>query len=259
MNSLATLSIRHHYDAIFLSPHLDDAALSCGGYIKHLTQSGKTALIVSVTAGDPPDTQLSPFAKRLHLRWQLAVNDAAERRFEDKDACTILGADWLHWNISDCIYRRHSESGEPLYASEEAIFGHVDETEAYLVNNICEYMVSLPAFDLVYSPLAIGNHVDHQLTRLAAELWIGQKSLRYFEDFPYSRKESAVLTALGDVDQWKSATMKLDPSSIESKIEAIACYKSQVSTFFSDEQDLRRQVTGRIEELGGERYWERSR
>jgi LmbE family N-acetylglucosaminyl deacetylase len=255
MTPVATPSILHHYDAIFLSPHLDDAALSCGGLIKQLTQAGKTVLVVSVAAGDPPAGELSTFAKSLHQRWRLAANDIARRRSEDIDACHILGADWIHWNIPDCIYRLREVSGEPIYTSDEALFGSLDVSEAHLITVISRYMVSLPAFDSVYVPLAVGNHVDHQLTKLAAELWLDDRSLRYYEDFPYSRKEHEVVVALGDVDRWNSTIIRLDPSSVEAKIEAIACYKSQISTFFLDYPDLVQQVNNNIRELGGERQW----
>ncbi|MEZ4728018.1 MAG: PIG-L family deacetylase [Caldilineaceae bacterium] len=42
------------YDAIYLSPHLDDVALSCGGQIFGATRTGQRVLIVTITAGDPP-------------------------------------------------------------------------------------------------------------------------------------------------------------------------------------------------------------
>ncbi len=255
MTLVATPSILLHYNAIYLSPHLDDAVLSCGGSIKQLTQANKTVLVVSVTAGDPPAGELSTYAKSLHQRWRLAANDIARRRSEDIDACHLLGADWIHWNIPDCIYRLHDMSGEPLYTSDEALFDSLDVSEAHLITVLSRYMVSLPAFDSVYAPLAVGNHVDHQLTKLAAELWLDARSIRYYEDFPYSRTVHAVDVALGDVDRWNSTIMRLDPSSVEAKIEAIACYKSQISTFFLDYPDLVQQVNSHIRELDGERQW----
>ena len=65
--------MRTHYDAIYLAPHLDDAALSCGGQIYQLTAVGKQVLIVTIIAGDPPQNVVySDFARELHERWELA-------------------------------------------------------------------------------------------------------------------------------------------------------------------------------------------
>ena len=39
---------------LFISPHLDDVVLSCGGYIHRLTTSGEKVVIVTVIAADVP-------------------------------------------------------------------------------------------------------------------------------------------------------------------------------------------------------------
>jgi LmbE family N-acetylglucosaminyl deacetylase len=36
---------------IFISPHPDDAALSCGGLIAHLRELGQNVIIISVFSG----------------------------------------------------------------------------------------------------------------------------------------------------------------------------------------------------------------
>ena len=39
---------------LFISPHLDDVVLSCGGYIHRLTTSGEKVVIVTVITADVP-------------------------------------------------------------------------------------------------------------------------------------------------------------------------------------------------------------
>jgi len=56
-------------DWVFLSPHLDDAVLSCGGFIFELIQKGERVEICTICAGDPPPGELSPLAEMLHQRW----------------------------------------------------------------------------------------------------------------------------------------------------------------------------------------------
>ncbi len=41
------------YRHIVLSPHLDDAALSCGGFIARMTAAGERVLVVNVCSGIP--------------------------------------------------------------------------------------------------------------------------------------------------------------------------------------------------------------
>jgi LmbE family N-acetylglucosaminyl deacetylase len=83
--------------AVYLSPHLDDAALSCGGQIAQQTAAGLPVLIVTLMAGDPPARPLSPFAQQLHTRWQLhdAPTAVAARRAEDTAACRHLAAEYV--------------------------------------------------------------------------------------------------------------------------------------------------------------------
>ena len=75
---------------IFLSPHLDDAVLSCGGMIYQLAQAGQAVQVITIFAGDPPPGLLSPFAQSLHDRWQAG---SVARRSEDIEALTLLGAE----------------------------------------------------------------------------------------------------------------------------------------------------------------------
>jgi LmbE family N-acetylglucosaminyl deacetylase len=168
-----------YYNTLYLSPHLDDATLSCGGQIHQQTAAGRPVLIVTITAGDPPAVPPSEFAQLLHDRWQLAGEVVAGRRAEDAAACRRLGADYLHWDISDCIYRVDPATGAALYPSVEAIFGPVHPAEAPLVAVLARRMATLPPCGRVIAPLAIGCHVDHQLVRAAAEQWQGN-ALTYY-------------------------------------------------------------------------------
>src|SRR5512139_3118661 len=76
---------------IYLSPHLDDAALSCGGLIWEQVHAGDTVSVWTICAGDPPNGSLSPFAEALHARWQSGIEAAVLRREEDVTSCLLLG------------------------------------------------------------------------------------------------------------------------------------------------------------------------
>lgn len=253
MDNLLALSLS--YDWIYLSPHLDDAALSCGGQIYSATQQGQRVLIVTITAGDPV-APVSAYAASLHTRWELV--DATEaRRQEDLAASDILGAESLHWSIPDCIYRVDSE-GAPFYVSDADIFGAVAQAEMGLVNELAAQMRALPPARNVVAPLAVGQHVDHQLTRLAAEEAFGCESLLYYEDYPYAQEPGQVDQVIGkDSNQWIAEVVALDHQALRAKYAAVAAFRSQVSTFFRDQADLEAQVGGYAAAIGGERRWQR--
>ncbi len=59
------------YDYIYISPHLDDVPLSCGGTIVQQKTQGLNILIVTVFAGDP-EPPFSPFVQAFHRAWQAA-------------------------------------------------------------------------------------------------------------------------------------------------------------------------------------------
>jgi LmbE family N-acetylglucosaminyl deacetylase len=257
-----------HYHAIYLSPHLDDAALSCGGQIFQRAAAGERILIVTITAGDPPRAALSDYAQSLQNRWELLTNATAARRAEDMAACAILGADWLHWQVPDCIYRLHPESGQPFYVSDPDIFGDVAPAERGLVALLAQQIRALPAHDRLYAPLTIGHHVDHLWTRAAAELAaelaaesaaerVGGEHLFYYEDYPYAQQPGALEQVIAaGASQWRATAIALDAAARKTKIDAILAFRSQLSTFWTDLADLERQVNGYADQVGGERNWQ---
>ena len=116
--------------SIFLSPHPDDAVLSCGGTIFQLAQRNQRPIVITVFGGDrATDAPLSDFTHSLHNRWELDANAPAARRDEDRAALDRLNAFLIHLPFPDAIYRVDPITREHLYDSEEAIFGPVRDPE----------------------------------------------------------------------------------------------------------------------------------
>lgn len=249
--------MRTHYDAIYLAPHLDDAALSGGGHIHQITAVGKNVLIVTIMAGDPPPNVVySDFARELHERWQLAAEATTMRRQEDATASQILGADFEHWSIPDCVYRMHPETGLPLYPTWADVVTAVHPAESQLIQTLATQFAQLPSADHVIGPLGVGNHADHLVTRQAAEVCFSNK-LWYFEDYPYVQKNGALTAVIPEnSSSWHTHTIPLQPTDLSAKVNAVAAYTSQVSTFFKDYQDLARQIQTYACQVGGERLWQ---
>jgi LmbE family N-acetylglucosaminyl deacetylase len=261
---MAELShLAERYGALFIGAHLDDVVLSCGGQIADTTKQGGRVLIATVMAGEPPRGELSPFATELHGRWALAQDGVAVRRQEDVAACGVLGAEVWHGRVPDCIYRRDPITGETFYNSGADIFGGIAEAERVgLLGEITAVLRQLPPADQIYAPLGIGNHVDHQLVRLAAEQAFGWAELHYYEDYPYVQSTNLLATwqtaetVAGR--QWQNKVIPLTAEGLAARGTAILAYRSQISTFFADEADLRAQLAGYCTAVGGERIWQRT-
>ncbi len=245
-------------DALFIAPHLDDAIYSCGGTIQHLTQAGKSVAILTTFAGPPPTGELSDFAQHLHERWGNADpaargNLVAARQKEDVAAAWAVGASAIHMEYPDCIYRQ--ANGEWLYASEAAIFETVADAEADLVQQLIEDIFRLDGVDdftQLYAPLGIGNHVDHQLVHQAL---LQCEDVLFYEDYPYAENDKALLPIIRD-NNWQPHYVTLTAEEISAKTTAMATYKSQLTTFWTNEDHLNKNVAAYWQRRGrAERYW----
>jgi len=248
-------------DWVYLSPHLDDAVLSCGGLIWEQVNSKQTVQIWSICAGDPTSGELSPFAKSLHARWQTGSEAMKLRRAEDQVACKFLGANIRHFNFPDCIYRLAvlppSRKVSFLYASESALFGSLNTAEALLIQEVRALIEThLPPQVQVVSPMALGNHVDHQLVRLAAEA-LG-KPLWYYADYPYAGQPGEHLAAM-NADGWEVRGFQISAQGLIAWQDASAAYTSQTGTFWEDEDQMRLAIERYCSQSGGVRLWQNPR
>lgn len=241
---------------LYISPHLDDATLSCGGRIWQQAQAGERVSIVTIFAGAPaPDAPLSPFAQEMHERWELA-DPVAARREEDAAALALLGAEGGYWPYVDCIYRRALD-GSFLCDGEEALFGEIHPAESALIAELASRFRTLAQEPggTIYAPLAVGHHVDHQIVRRAvAEL----EGVVYYEDYPYAAKPETLETALG-AERWQSELVSLSQEALETKIAAIACYGSQLTSLeWADAAEMAAAVRAFVNQTGdgapAERY-----
>ena len=243
---------------IFLSPHPDDAVLSCGGWIYQLAQNGERPIVMTIFGGDrPAAVPLSAFARSLHERWQLGDDAPALRRDEDRAACDRLGCYLIHLPFADAVYRVDPVTRHHLYDSEEAIFGEVRDGQT--IDRVAEAVrarLRQVANARLVAPLTAGKHVDHVITRLAAERL--QADLIYYEDYPYAEQPERMTHVWGS-DEWVSETIGLSESALQAKIEAFLQHRSQISTFYQDDEEVRRRMRAYAERVGqgqaAERYW----
>jgi LmbE family N-acetylglucosaminyl deacetylase len=161
-----------------LSPHLDDAVLSCPGYIQRLVKDGTEVQVATVFTAASADGE--PLYRL--------------RRAEDRSAVGALGASALHLGLLDAPFRS-PKCGD--FAG--IVFGRAREypaTRRLVAQAISEW---ISRFDpiVVVSPLAVGNHVDHRLVRDAALLAVKPERLLFYEDRPYAFIREQVGHVLG--------------------------------------------------------------
>lgn len=240
---------------IFLSPHLDDAVFSCGGWIWDQSCQGREIEIWTICAGDPPQETISGLALDLHRSWQLGGDAVQVRRQEDREACQLVGAAPRHFPFLDCIYR--ADTGrQPYYQSVSDLFSGLDPGEAGLIAEVSAQLASaLPEEVELVAPLGIGNHVDHELTRKAAAR-LG-RPLLYYADFPYAREEQGlnILRFMNASPDWKAEIFPISKSGLEKWTQAARQYGSQIPTFWPDEGQLRAELVEFSAASGGISLW----
>jgi LmbE family N-acetylglucosaminyl deacetylase len=236
---------------IYLSPHFDDAILSCGGLIWEQTHKGNPVEIWTVCAGDAPPGPLSPLAMMCHQEWGLksAEDVVTARRIENLEAATITGLETVDFNIPDCIYRR-SPTGELLYP--EDVFAPIHPFEAQFDAAIAAVLISeLRTDDNVVSPLAIGGHLDHVLTRLAAERL--DQSLWYYSDIPYHINNPIELDS--KTKNLEGKVFSISTKGLDAWQNGIAAYSSQIRILFETREKMQAAIRLYWEELHGIRLW----
>jgi hypothetical protein len=217
--------------------------------------------IWTVCAGNPPDSALSPFAASLHARWKTGVESVKQRRMEDAASCARLGATHRHLSTTDCIYRRapteNLSPGEKrsvfLYTTEASLFGPLHTTEAVLIKSLTKELVNtLPLQAQVVCPLALGDHVDHQLVRRAAERL--ERPMLYYSDYPYVLESMDILERMKHIG-WSTITHSISESGMVAWEEAVSTHTSQISTFWSDSISMRTALRSFRQKMAGVLLW----
>jgi LmbE family N-acetylglucosaminyl deacetylase len=229
---------------IFVSAHLDDAVFSCGGLIHRLVSSGESVTVVTAFAGDPPKGALSDFARDLHVRWNVGDQPVEVRRQEDRLACRQLGAQAVHLGWPEALYRRNSQ-GQTLYPTEAAIFGPLRQDDPARQARLADELVSVvPEQGWLYLPVGLGGHVDHGALRRCAESFPRMRV--YYREFPYLTRGGSLPSGL-DMPDGAGWVFKPTSDDLAAWGKAAACYRSQLSTFWKDEGDLRAELVESLE------------
>jgi LmbE family N-acetylglucosaminyl deacetylase len=237
-----TRPIEHDVPLVVLSPHLDDAALSCGAVMIYAaSRTAVTVITLFTEAGQPPHT----LSARRYLK-QVGARDAQSlyrrRRAEDRAALESIGITCVHAGLPEALFRRRPQRRlwapfarllpelthiYPVYR-RHITAGRIAAADAGTLHDVCDIVTRAAGSgpSVVLAPLAVGSHVDHVLVRTAAECSGAQ--VVYYSDFPYNRRhlpDGAFLRRNGLVEtQW--------PLQVEEKADLIRAYETQVGALF---------------------------
>ncbi|MDR1071182.1 MAG: PIG-L family deacetylase [Rickettsiales bacterium] len=188
---------------IFLSPHFDDAAGSCGGLIGKLAFRGEKVLVLTIFGGLP-------------WRRPWKIPKVIRRRIENRRACRALGVRCENAGFLDGVWRA-------AYPKKEMLFDGAPLREPELAKEIAARIKSVArADDIVYAPAGLGNHADHRIVAAAAKN-LSNKIIHY-EEFYYDW--------LGKQNMPGYRTLFLSERELENKIRAAMKYKTEMRRLF---------------------------
>jgi LmbE family N-acetylglucosaminyl deacetylase len=207
---------------VVVSPHLDDAVMSCG----QLLAANPGSIVVTVFAGRPADGRRGSWDER---SFGQDDDPMILRRDEDRRALARLDATPVHLDFLDHQYRdgeRHDISTIELHATLAAELDRCEGT--------------------VYLPLG-ADHVDHRLVCAAGMEVLAEGRWCLYEELPYARGQQGwVAERCAAIGGLRRCAPRLGP--LTEKAAAVEEYQSQ----------LRALATTRILVYDEERYWTRS-
>jgi LmbE family N-acetylglucosaminyl deacetylase len=175
----------------------------------------------------------------------------ALRRAEDVTACQIVGARYRHLPFPDCIYRQ-SNDGTWLYPSEQSIFGELSGEDAGTQYTLRTFLATiLKADDILVIPLTVGDHVDHQMVRNAAEAL--ERPLLYYADAPYVIKHPEKI--IDATRNFKSKLYNISLQSLASWQEASQAYISQLDVLFDGVEKMHATIASYYQKEKGLCLW----
>lgn len=245
-------------DVLFLSPHFDDAVLSCGGILAALPKD-QTWLVTVFTAS--AQTNLSPLASMLHQQWGGDTQTYRHRQAEDTSAANHLGVRTIWLGLSEVIYRDTTLNSMNGIFSTDLAAADIPCLEA-VRERLIQLIQEHPGCT-VFAPLGLGYHRDHLIVHTAArdvECHFGNAvQFIYYEDFPYAR-DSGIKRRLKEIHANLRPTAMDIHATLTDRIETIKLYRSQVDALFGNSANATQQVTRYAAQVGvrgrpRERFW----
>jgi LmbE family N-acetylglucosaminyl deacetylase len=220
--------------ALFVSPHLDDAAFSCGGAMALLAEKGWYTVLATVFTRSMPDPTGFALECQLDKGLSAEVDYMALRREEDRLFAERAGVGAVAWlDLPEAPHRG--------YDSSSALFSGLltgDDVWRRISEHLVRFLETWkPA--VVFVPQALGAHADHiQVVRAVSSVLDPPGNVVWYRDTPYAARDPLVRASPLLPDDL--AEMSVDVSfSLETKLYACAAYATQLGFQFGGEQHMR--------------------
>lgn len=234
--------------ALVLSPHLDDAAFSCGGTLAALSEAGWRVVMATIFTATVPDPQGFALACQLDKGLDRHVDYMALRREEDAEAARMLGVEALWLPFAEAPHRGYGSARE-LFAEVRAD-DHIDRD----VSAAIRVLIADTQPDLILACQAVGGHVDHVQTVRALRGVAPTAPVLHWRDYPYTVREAEPPEPFGrDMETLRPLRADLTPAQCERKRLACRAYASQLGFQFGGAERLDAMLAGAEEMFRGER------
>lgn len=230
--------------ALFISPHLDDVAFSCGGLAAVLADRGWRTVLATVFTRSVVPAAGFALACQLDKGLPPEIDYMALRREEDAAAGALLGFSSVRW--LDLLEAPHRG-----YESAPALFGPLLPEDAVAVSVLAALMQLSAELqpDLFLAPQGLGNHVDHQLVAAAVVRGLPPGRTAFYRDAPYALRRPDA-EPLPYVPRGEPSTVPV-AAGLGRKIAAAQAYGSQVGLQFGGPEALAQALGGFALQEGG--------
>ncbi|RZK52796.1 MAG: PIG-L family deacetylase [Hymenobacter sp.] len=214
--------------ALFLSPHLDDVAFSCGGTFATLAQAGWQCVLLTVFTRSVPNPTGFALACQTDKGLGPEVDYLALRRQEDTAAAQHLGATAVRWlDLPEAPHRG--------YHSPAALFADLSPTDAIgrELTALLADELAATAPQLVFAPQGLGLHVDHRQVMQAVRAVVPPAlPVFWYRDTPYIIRQPDAQPAPELPAGLAELARPLTEAALVAKIAASQAYASQIGFQF---------------------------
>jgi LmbE family N-acetylglucosaminyl deacetylase len=217
---------------LFVSPHLDHVAFSCGGTMAAFAQRGWYTVLATVFTRSVDEPMIFALECQLDKGLTADVDYMALRREEDLLFAERVGVGRVVWlDLPEAPHRG--------YAS--ALFSGVlegDEVWREAAKPLAGRLQAL-APDVIFVPQALGNHADYlQVVRAVRELDGLNPRVVWYRDAPYAARKPGAQPLPLLPDGLKNTTTDIS-GTLEVKLHACGAYATQLGFQFGGELSMR--------------------
>lgn len=226
---------------IFISPHPDDAILSCGSFICELKAKCKAVHIITVysSAGSKGTELTSIISKyvsedcncsRDEVTYGLCQQLSKVRKKEDINACSkYLKCELKDLDFPDAMYRKDQNGF--FYKKEGDLYSTICERDKFDILLSMFFQEEKMNKSIFYFPMGIGGHVDHRILKeIGLKMLNMNYNIAFYGELPYW-----VSLGYSNLDyRWNEE--RKECVFYQKKIKAIKEYSSQLKGLFNNEK-----------------------